>query len=130
MPALNVLAIVAATVVVFLVSSAFYIALAGRLAHLSPAWADTSSPPAWKIAQEPVRTLVTAVVVAGTARLLGIADLAGALQLAIALWVAFPAMLLAGSVVHENVPWQLAAVHAGDWLLKLVIITLVVSLWA
>jgi hypothetical protein len=28
------------------------------------------------------------------------------------------------------VPWQLAAVHGGDWLLKLVIISLVVSLWA
>jgi len=126
---LNYAAIVAASVAVFVVSSVYYVLLSGRLAELSPVYADTSRPPAWKIAQEPVRALVTAIVVAGLTRLLGIVDLAGAVQLAIALWIGFPAMLLAGSVIHENVPPMLAAIHAGDWLLKLLIVGVLVSLW-
>jgi hypothetical protein len=27
------------------------------------------------------------------------------------------------------VPWKLAAIHAGDWLVKLVVVTVIVSLW-
>jgi hypothetical protein len=38
-------------------------------------------------------------------------------------------LLLAGSVVHENVPSTLAAIHAGDWLAKLLIIPVIVSVW-
>jgi hypothetical protein len=55
---------------------------------------------------------------------------AGALGLAVGLWIAFPILLLAGSVVHEKVAWQLAGIHAVDWLAKLVIIGLVVTIWA
>jgi hypothetical protein len=126
---LNYLAVVAATAAVFVLSSVYYTALGGMLAPLSPAWADSSRPPAWKLAQEPVRSLVTAAVVAGLAGLLGTAGWSDGLLLALALWVGFPAMLLAGSVIHENVPWKLAAVHAGDWLLKLLVIAVIVSLW-
>ena len=55
--------------------------------------------------------------------------LTGALLLALVLWIAFPVVLLAGSVIWENVPAKLAALHAGDWLLKLALITTIVSLW-
>lgn len=48
------------------------------------------------------------------------------LLLALALWVGFPAVLLAGSVFHERVP---VALHAGDWLVKLLLITGIVGLW-
>lgn len=51
------------------------------------------------------------------------------MALALALWVAFPAVLLAGSVFHERVPVPLAAIHAGDWLIKLLLITGIVGLW-
>jgi hypothetical protein len=40
-----------------------------------------------------------------------------------------PAIILTGSVVHENVPWRLAAIHAGDWLLKLVVLAVIVGTW-
>jgi hypothetical protein len=81
------------------------------------------------VAQEPVRNLVIAYVVAALARLLGITDWTDGLQLAVALWIAFPAMLLAGSVIHENVSPNLAAIHAGDWLVKLVLISVIVTVW-
>jgi hypothetical protein len=73
--------------------------------------------------------LVVALVVAGLVALIGIADLAGAVKLAVALWIAFPVVLLVGSVTQENVPWKLGAIHAGDWLAKLVIISVIVGLW-
>jgi hypothetical protein len=47
-----------------------------------------------------------------------------AVRLGLALWVAFPGVLLTGSVVHEKVPWRLAAIHAGDWLVKLLLVSL------
>jgi len=34
-----------------------------------------------------------------------------------------------GSVVHENVPLMLAAIHAGDWLAKLLVIAVIVGVW-
>lgn len=126
---LNFLAILAATVAVFVASSIYYSVLAPRLVSLSPAWAETSRPADWKMILEAVRAFVTATVVAALARLLGITDLAGAILLALALWVGFPLVLLTGSVIHENVPWKLAAAHVGDWLLKLLIISVIVTLW-
>ena len=126
---LNYPAILAATAAVFVASSIYYTVLAPRLATLSPAWAETSRPGVWKILLEAVRAFITTLVVAVLARLLGITGLAGAALLAVVLWVGFPLVLLAGSVIHENVNWKLAAAHAGDWLLKLLIIAVVVTLW-
>lgn len=38
-------------------------------------------------------------------------------------------MILSGSVLREKVPSKLAAIHAGDWLVKLLATALVVGLW-
>jgi hypothetical protein len=45
------------------------------------------------------------------------------------LWIGFPLILLTGSVIHERVPWRLAAIHAGDWMVKLVLISVIVGGW-
>jgi len=37
--------------------------------------------------------------------------------------------VLLNSVLHEHVSWRLAAIHAGDWLIKLLVVTLIVGLW-
>jgi hypothetical protein len=34
-----------------------------------------------------------------------------------------------GSMVWEKVPWKLAVIHAGDWLVKLIIISVLVGVW-
>jgi Protein of unknown function (DUF1761) len=81
------------------------------------------------MALELVKSLVVATVVAGLVSLLGITDLSGGLKLGLALWIAFPVVLLIGSVTQENVPWKLGAIHAGDWLAKLLIISTIVSIW-
>lgn len=46
-------------------------------------------------------------------------------RLALVLWFGFPVILLTGSVFYERVPVGLAAIHGGEWLLKLVVLTLV-----
>ena len=90
---------------------------------------EVSRPPALQAAVELLRNLVVAAVVAGLVARLELDNWTGAVPLGLALWIAFPVVLLAGSVFHENVPWRLAAIHAGDWLLKLLVIAVIVGLW-
>lgn len=129
MPDLNVLAILLATVVAFVISGVYYAALGARLARLSPAYAEPGGPAVATIALELVRSLVVAVAVAALAAGLGLDGLAQALLLGLALWVAFPVVLLLGSVIHERVPPLLAAIHSGDWLLKLAAVASIVTVW-
>jgi hypothetical protein len=125
----NYIAILVAAVASFVFAAVYYIVLARQRAELNPAVAATSRSQASVMVFELLKGLVAASVVAGLAARLGIADWSGAVLLGIALWVAFPVLLLASSVFHENVPWKLAAIHAGDWLAKLLIIAVIVSLW-
>jgi len=126
---LNYLAIIVAAIAVFVFAAGYYIVLARQRATLSPAAAARSRPPAWLTGLELLNSLVVAAVVAGLVALAGIGDVGGALKLALALWVAFPVVLLVGSVTQENVPWKLGAIHSGDWLAKLVIISVIVTVW-
>lgn len=127
---LNYLAIGAAAVAVFVVSSAWYAVFGGQLAALHDAYAESRRSAAATVVVELVRNLVLAAVVAWLAEAIGIEGWVGVVGFALLLWVGFPVVLLAGSVFHENVPWKLAAIHAGDWLLKIVIISIIVVVWA
>ena len=123
-----ILRVVLAVVAAFVISSVWYVVFSGMLARLSPAYAKGTRTPPWVPVAEILRSLVLAVVVALGADRLGL-DGAGPLVLAaVVAWAGFPVVLLAGSVVHEKVPWRLAAIHAGDWLLKLIAVTLIVGL--
>jgi hypothetical protein len=127
---LNYLAIVVAAVAVFVFAAAYYIAFSRQRARLSAAAASAGSRPRpWLMALELAKSLVVALVVAGLVSLLGITEWTGAVKLGLALWIAFPLVLLIGSVTQENVPWKLGAIHAGDWLAKLLIIAIIVSIW-
>lgn len=68
-------------------------------------------------------------MLAGLAAELDITDWIGALTLGLALWVGFPVVLWAGAIMWEKVPWRLAAIHAGDWLRKVLVIAVIVSVW-
>ena len=74
------------------------------------------------------QSLVVAFLVAYLASRLGISGPAGAAGLGALVW-SFPAAILLGSVVHEGVPLALASIHAGDWLVKLLLIAAIVGAW-
>jgi hypothetical protein len=126
---LNYLPIAVAVVAAFVLSTLYYMAFAKQMATLSSAYAGAERPPAWKVLVELVRSLVVATVLAGLVSLLEIRDWQGGVMLGLALWVGFPVVLLTGSVIWENVPWKLAAIHSGDWLGKLLVVSVIVSVW-
>ncbi len=127
---LNFLAVAVAGIAVFVFAAAYYIALAGPRARLSAAAAASRGRPSrWLMGLELLKSLVVAAAVAVLVSAAGVADIGAALKLALGLWVAFPVVLLVGSVTQEGVPWRLGAIHAGDWFAKLVIIAVIVTVW-
>ncbi|TQJ01942.1 uncharacterized protein DUF1761 [Amycolatopsis cihanbeyliensis] len=129
MPELNYLAIGVATVAALIASGAWYAVLGGHLGRLHEAYAGDPRPAAVTVPVELVRNVLVSAVVAGLAGPLGISGFGAAALLGLVLWVGFPFVLLTGSVFHERVPAKLAAIHAGDWLLKLLAITVIVGGW-
>jgi hypothetical protein len=121
--------VLVATVVAIVVSGAYYAALGAPLARVSRVYAEPDRQAVATLAVELARTLVVVIVVAGLAAGLGLQRLPEALQLALVLWIGFPAVVLAGSVFHERVRPLLAAIHAGDWLVKLAIVSVIVTVW-
>jgi hypothetical protein len=73
--------------------------------------------------------MVLAYVLAYFVVRLGVTGWPSAIQFAVLAWIGFPVLLLAGSVMWENVPWKLAAIHAGDWFLKILLMVIILSRW-
>jgi hypothetical protein len=126
MPDVDAPAVLAATVLGFVLSGAYYAVLGEQLARVSAA---AASMPPWKVAAELLRNLVLAAVVAGLAARGDIDEWTGGLLLGLALWIGFPLVLWTGALIHESTPIRLAAIHAGDWLVKLLAIAVLVSVW-
>jgi hypothetical protein len=123
-----VVAVLVASVAAFVVSSVWYTAFGGVWARLSPAGA-AARPSPWRMGAEFGRTLVLVTVFALLASAVGVDGVGRALGLALLAWAGFPVVILAGSVLHERVPVRLAALHAGDWLVKIVVMALLVGVW-
>ena len=123
-----VLGIAAAAVAAFIASSVYY-ALTSPVERrvLGARALDRGRPQPWKIAAELLRTAVVAGVFAWVAAESGRLSLPGALPLALVLWLGFPVVLLTGSVAWEKAAPVTAAIHAGDWLLKLVLVAAIVG---
>ena len=126
---LNFLAIAIAAVAAFIISGVWYGVQGSQLAELHPAYSDSGPPSARDAVIELARNLVVAFVVAWLAGEIGVGDWAQAALLGFVLWIGFPVVLLTGSVYHEKVPVELASIHAGDWLLKLVVISMIIGVW-
>src|SRR2546430_15199076 len=118
----NYLAILAAAVAVFVLGWLWYSPLLFykpwmRLRGMDPVAAMAGAKmPAGKLVIELARCLVLACVIARFVALLGVSSWMGAVHVGFALWIGFPVVLLTGSVLWENIPWKVAAIHGGDWL--------------
>jgi len=131
----NYLAVLVAAVVVFVLGWLWYSPLLFykpwmRLRGLDPDAAMAGAKmPVGKLVIELLRCLVLAYVIAHFAGALGISGWFGAVHFGVLLWFGFPLILLTGSVLWDNVPWKVAAIHSGDWLVKLVVISIILSMW-
>ncbi len=131
----NYLAVLVAAIAVFVLGWLWYSPLLFykpwmRARGMDPAVAMAGAKmPAGKLVIELVRCIVLAYVIARFVALLGISSWMGAVHFGVFLWIGFPVILLTGSVLWDNVPLKVAAIHAGDWLVKMLAIPIIVSLW-
>jgi len=123
------LSVVVAAVAVFVVSSVWYVVFAAPRAAILGSAPTADRPPVRNIVLELLRSALVAGVIAGLAAHLSISSVGPALVLGLVLFAGFPFVLLTGSVLWDKVDWRLAAIHGGDWLLKLLVICLIVGLF-
>ena len=127
-------AIIVGVLATFIVSTIYYIVLNTRYKSLLGQEPEKNGR--FKMAMTPnrilaelVRNFFLGIVIAYAVAMLNLIRLDQALLLAVWLWVGLPVVLLAGLTVHENYSKGLAAIHAGDWLLKLLIFSVILTLW-
>jgi hypothetical protein len=128
---INYLAVLVAAVAAFVASSVWYTIFANasmELRGIDPATAADTGTPVWTLLFVIVQSLIVAFMLAYFVGHLGIVDWKGGVRLGAMVWV-FPAMILLGSVVHESVPLMLAGIHAGDWLVKLLLMSVILGVW-
>src|SRR6266545_5546164 len=129
------LPVLVAAVVVFVLGWLWYSPLLFykpwmRLRGLDPVAAMSGAKmPGGKLVVELARCLILAYVIARFVALLGISSWLMAVHFGFMVWIGFPVIILAGSVLWENIPWKVAAIHAGDWLVKMLVISIIVTLW-
>lgn len=123
-------AVVAAGFAAFVMSSLYYSpALLGNVWHaVDPIGADTTLS-LWKLPVEILSTLGVTYVVARLLARVGLDGVGNAVRLALLLWFGFSGLMWVGAVIWERNPWQVATIHSGDWLVKIVLISAVLSLW-
>ena len=126
----NPMAILVAALAAFAFSLVWYSPLLFADVWVAAKGADATAMPTWKFFLAPLRELITAWLVAWLIGRLGIRDWKGAAFLGLVLWLAFYVVQLSGAVIFDGMPLALGAVHAGDWLCKMVLIAVVLSIWA
>lgn len=115
---ISVLAVVLATGAGFVLGFVYYMLIGGWLADLSVS--DSPTRTGWQVpAVEIVRNFMLAAVLVGVAAAMDVDSWWSGALLGLALWIGFPLVLWLGAIVHEGTKPQLAAAHAGDWLVKL-----------
>ena len=128
---INYWAVVVAALAAFVMSSLYYspLLLGNVWRAVDPGPTGGTTPSIGKVVGELVRTLVVTYVVARLIALLGGSGWKPAVRLAFWLWFGFSAMMWVGAIMWEKTPWQIAAIHSGDWLLKTLLLAVIVGVW-
>ncbi len=100
-----------------------------ELSGIKRAGVGNTTLPAWKFSIDLVRELVVVYVLARFVNKLRILDWKGAASLGFWMWLGFPVQMLVGASLWDNKPWTLDLIHAGDWLLKMVVTALILAKW-
>jgi len=92
---------------------------------LDPASMAGMKMPVGKMAGELLRCLVLAFFVAHIVGEYSPKTWMAAAHFGIFLWVTFPVLIYWGTALWENHSWKTVAIDAGDWLVKLLAVTLI-----
>lgn len=119
----KIISIVLATVTGFIVSAIWYTLFGSLWQELKNAavTAATEEPGLGVMFGELARTFILACVLAYFVAILEMKTWTRTIRFGLVIWVGFPTLILLGSVLHENVHPGIAAIHAGDWLVKLLL---------
>ena len=129
----NYFAVIVAAVAAFVLGWLWYSPLLFykpwmRLRGMDPAAAMAGAKmPVGKLVIELLRCFVLAYIIARFVAHLGVSSWMGAVHFGFFVWLGFPVIILTGSVLWENIPWKVAAIHAGDWLVKMLVIPIIVT---
>lgn len=126
---INYIAVIVTGFVAFILSGIWYSPMV-----FGPIWMTyrTAAPPdfpEWTMAFAPLRELIASYVIALLITKLALTTPRSAVHLMLLLWLAFHAVGMAGAILWDHMAWQLGAVHAGDWLMKMLFMALVLSAW-
>ena len=121
-----VFAVVVASILYYIVLNKRYKQLLGEKPLANGSYKISVTPN--RLVVEIARNYVLGLVIAYAIIFLGITELNQAIILSLWLWVGFPLVILTGQVAHENYSKALAAIHAGDWLIKLIIFCVILTL--
>jgi hypothetical protein len=91
--------------------------------------APNPSIPQWTIVFAPFRELIVSFVLAKLIVQINITNWKATTKLMLLLWLAFHAIGMIGAILWDNMQWQLGAVHAGDWLMKMIFMGIVLTIW-
>ncbi len=77
----------------------------------------------------PLREIIASIVLAKLIVHLNYKEWIITTRLTLLLWLAFQAVGMAGAILWDNMQWQLGAVHAGDWLMKMIFMGIILTIW-
>lgn len=127
-------AVLASGVAGGLVTPLWYIAFKDVHARLVPAGSrqivDFRTAPVSSKVLDFARGFVVAGVLAYLVHAGDVTTLLGSIRLGLLLWLGFPIVMLLAPVIWGGEPWRIAALHAGDWLIKLLVMTAIVGIWS
>lgn len=122
------LALAIATVAAFLVANVYYAVFARQLAAARGDSSTDAGVAPWRVVAELVRTAVLVLVLAWLLDRTGSTGWTDGVRLAVVTWIGFPLMLwTGGAMLWENTSWRLAAVHGGEWLVKLSVVSVILG---
>lgn len=126
---LSYLAVITTGVIAFFLSIVWYSPLLFGKIWEQYRHAPNPSIPQWTMAFAPLRELIASFVLAKLIIHINLFDWKRTVGLMLMLWLAFHAVGMAGAILWDNMQWELGAVHAGDWLMKMVFMGIVLTIW-
>jgi hypothetical protein len=126
---INYWVVIATGVAAFLLSILWYSPLMFGTIWEQFRHAPNPAIPQWTIALAPFRELIASAVLALLIVRLNLKDWKATTKLMFLLWLTFHAVGMTGAILWDNMQWQLGAVHAGDWLMKMLFMGIMLTIW-